>query len=79
MAERTAPHRLPVKYRHDLDELTVRGCQIPDCTNHHHEMFLHASCHPVAQLEVSYHMGGILILSCGECHAVVSRIAVAEG
>lgn len=66
---------MAVLLREDLDTLKCPVCQAgPD----QHELFVHAKCHPEANVEVGYSQG-ILTIYCGECHNPIFRIAVAGG
>ena len=61
-------------------ELADLRCGNPDCdhVDDSDELFLHATCHPDAAMEVAYDKGlGAVLVYCAECQQLVTAIAVA--
>lgn len=55
-------------------------CMDPSCEHKSHAtIFLQATCHPKAGMEVAYDLTrGVLILSCDSCKREIVQIAVAS-
>lgn len=59
-------------------ELDQQGCDTPNCGHDHTVLFLSATCHPRAGLQVSYSKAtGVLTCACRTCKATVGEIRVA--
>ena len=67
--------------REALEQLSVGGCQVPDCTHEDHDgrFYFHARCHPQAHAEVSYTAGtGVILIACAKCKRPITAVAVAS-
>lgn len=65
--------------REQLDAVTAKGCQHPDCDCNGGPMYLHCKDHPHGDCEVSYvHGSGVLVIGCAVCHETVVNIAVGQ-
>jgi hypothetical protein len=60
------------------DSMNRMRCENPNCGHDHSVLYLNASCHPKAGVEVRYTKAtAILTLECKKCKKVVADIAVA--
>jgi len=61
------------------DQLDGMQCSTPGCNcgAHDGEMFIHAKCHPSADMEVCYHFTtGQMDIICADCKKLVVSVAV---
>ena len=64
-----------------FDKWASAGCAVNGCDHAHHgqQMFIHAACHPMAQIEASYKPGtGYLVLACRQCKKEIVRAKLAN-